>query len=105
VYQIGLPCFSARGIGTPILLSTERLHEIFKQTPVVAYRRSPNLRDLLVRAKLNNPCQQTPLNPTILLALSAATPNTDVSFAHTLTMEEQATHLATLGNRGKSSSK
>ena len=39
----------------PILHSTERLHEIFKETPVVAYRRSPNLRDLLVRAKLKNP--------------------------------------------------
>ena len=39
----------------PILKSTERMHEIFKETPVVAYRRSPNLRDLLLRAKLNNP--------------------------------------------------
>ena len=35
----------------PILHSTERLHDIFKETPVVAYRRSPNLRHLLVRAK------------------------------------------------------
>ena len=39
----------------PILHSTERLHEIFKETPVVAYRRSPNLRDILVRAKLQSP--------------------------------------------------
>ena len=39
----------------PILYSTERLHEIFKETPVVAYRRSPNLRDLFVRAKPKNP--------------------------------------------------
>ena len=39
----------------PSLHSTERLHEIFKETPVVAYRRSPNLRDLLVRATLQNP--------------------------------------------------
>ena len=38
----------------PILQSTERLHEIFKETPVVAYGRSPNLRDVLLRAKLNN---------------------------------------------------
>ena len=30
------------------------IHDIFKETPVVAYRRSPNLRDLLVRAKLQN---------------------------------------------------
>ncbi|XP_078374508.1 uncharacterized protein LOC144658057 [Oculina patagonica] len=34
----------------PILHSTERLHEIYKEPPVVAYRRSPNLRDQLVRA-------------------------------------------------------
>ena len=34
----------------PILDSTERLHNIFSETPVVAFRRSPNLRDLLVRA-------------------------------------------------------
>ena len=39
----------------PILHSTGRLHDIFKETPVVAYRRSPNLRDLLVGAKLQNP--------------------------------------------------
>ena len=55
----------------PIIHSTERLHDIFKETPVVAFRCSPNLRDLLVRAKLQN--QEPPLNPTILLALSAAT--------------------------------
>ena len=36
----------------PILHSTERLKNIFKEVPVVAFRRSPNLRDLLVRAKL-----------------------------------------------------
>ena len=34
----------------PILDSTERLHNIFSETPVVTFRRSPNLRDLLVRA-------------------------------------------------------
>ena len=39
----------------PILHSSERLSEIFKETPVVAYRRSPNLRDLLIRAKLKTP--------------------------------------------------
>ena len=38
----------------PILYSTERLHEIIIETPVVAYRCSPNLLDLLVRAKLKN---------------------------------------------------
>ena len=37
----------------PILDSTERLHNIFSETPVVAFRRSPNLRDLSVRAKNN----------------------------------------------------
>ena len=46
----------------PILHSSERLSEIFKETPVVAYRRSPNLRDLLVRAKLKTP--NTTLNTT-----------------------------------------
>ena len=40
-----------------ILHSTDRLHEIFKETPVVAYRRSPNLRDLLVRANPANATQ------------------------------------------------
>ena len=37
------------------------LRKIYKETPVVAYRRSPNLRDLLVRAKLRNPAN-TALN-------------------------------------------
>ena len=41
-------------MGCCILHSTERLHEFFKETPIVAYRRSPNLPDLLVRAKLKN---------------------------------------------------
>ena len=36
--------------------------------------------------------QKSPLNPTILLALSAATLNMDVSLAHTLIMKEQTTH-------------
>ena len=38
----------------PILNSTDRLQKIFKDKPFIAYRRSPNLRDLLVRAKLKN---------------------------------------------------
>ena len=46
----------------PIFHSSERLSEIFKETPVVAYRRSPNLRVLLVRAKLKTP--NTTLNTT-----------------------------------------
>ena len=46
----------------PILHSSERLSEIFKETPVVAYRRSPNLRDLLVRAKLKTQ-HDTKYNP------------------------------------------
>ena len=32
----------------------QNAYKIFKETPVVAYRRSPNLRDLLVRPKLKN---------------------------------------------------
>ena len=43
----------------PILDSTERLHSIFSETAVVAFRRSPNLRDLLVRAKLKSPENNT----------------------------------------------
>ena len=35
-----------------ILHSIERLKNIFKEVPVAAFRRSPNLRDLLVSAKL-----------------------------------------------------
>ena len=38
----------------PILQSTERLRNMFKEVPVVASFRSPNRRDLLVRAKLAN---------------------------------------------------
>ena len=44
----------------PILHSTERLHEIFKDTPT--YRRSRNLRELWVRAKLQNPATATQPN-------------------------------------------
>ena len=32
-----------------------RVQKIFTDKPFIAYRRSPNLRDLLVRAKLKNP--------------------------------------------------
>ena len=38
----------------PLLHSSDRCKEIFKETLVVGYRRSPNLRDLLVRAKLKS---------------------------------------------------
>ena len=38
----------------PILHSTNHLQKIFKDVPFMAYRRSPNLRDLLVRARLKN---------------------------------------------------
>ena len=38
----------------PILQSTERLRNIFKEVPVVPFCRSPNRHDLLVRAKLAN---------------------------------------------------
>ena len=34
--------------------ASDRCKAIFEETPVVAYRRSPNLRDLLVRAKLKS---------------------------------------------------
>ena len=38
----------------PILNASERLQKIFKETPVVAYLRSPNLSDLLVRATVKD---------------------------------------------------
>ena len=55
----------------PILHSTERFHEIFKETPVVAY----DVHQIFVtyRFARNFRTQEPPLNPTILLALSAAT--------------------------------
>ena len=65
----------------PILHSTERLHEIFKETPVVAYVHQISVTYWFGQ---NFRAQQPPLNPTILLALSATTPNMDVSLAHTL---------------------
>ena len=34
-----------------ILPSSNRCKDVFKQPPFVAYRRSPNLRDLLVKAQ------------------------------------------------------
>ena len=84
----------------PLLHSTEPLHEIFKETPVVAY----DVHQIFVTYKFarNFRTQEPPLNPTILLALSAATPNMDVSLAHTLIMKEQTTHLTILGKYEKS---
>ena len=35
----------------PLLHSSDRFKEIFKETPVVVYRRSPNLRDLFKKSK------------------------------------------------------
>ena len=35
-----------------ILLSSKRCREVFKHPPIVAYRRTSNLRDILVKAKL-----------------------------------------------------
>ena len=47
-----------------LLLSSNRCKTVFQQLPVVAFRRSPNLRDLLVKAKLpsnlTNPHPQLP---------------------------------------------
>ena len=87
----------------PILHSTERLHDIFKEAPVVAYRRSPNLRDLLVRAKLQNPGTTT--KPNHSFGTFRCNSKMDVSLAHTLIMKEQTIHLTTLGKYEKSNSK
>ena len=47
-----------------LLLSSDRCKKVFPNLPVVAFRRSPNLRDLLVSAKLSsnstNPQPQLP---------------------------------------------
>ena len=37
-----------------ILISSPRCYDVFKAAPIVAYRRSSNLSDFLVRAKLRN---------------------------------------------------
>ena len=60
----------------------------FEEVHVVAFRRSPNLRDLLVRA-LNSPT--TTAHPSPLPAHSAATPEMAASPAYTLTLEKNHT--------------
>ena len=40
-----------------ILISSPLCHNVFKAAPIIAYRRSSNLSDFLVRAKLRNPRQ------------------------------------------------
>ena len=42
-----------------ILSSSPRCANVFKATPLVAFRRTNNLSDLLVSAKLRNPTQKT----------------------------------------------
>ena len=50
-----------------LLRSSDRCKKVFPNLPVVAFRRSPNLRDLLVSAKLSsnstNPHPQLPSGP------------------------------------------
>ena len=48
-----------------ILLSSKRSREVFKHPPIVAYRRTSNLRDILVKAKL--PTITTPNNTSLPL--------------------------------------
>ena len=43
-----------------ILISSDRYRNIFKSVPIVAFRRSNNLTNFLVRAKLRNPLQNIP---------------------------------------------
>ena len=40
-----------------ILVSAQRYFNVFKAAPIIAYKRSNNLSDFLVRAKLRNPTQ------------------------------------------------
>ena len=40
-----------------ILVSAQCYFNVFKAAPIIAYRRSNNLSDFLVRAKLRNPTQ------------------------------------------------
>ena len=40
-----------------ILVLSQRYYNVFKAAPVIAYRRSSNLRGFLVRVKLRNPTQ------------------------------------------------
>ena len=46
-----------------ILLSSKRCREVFKHPPIVAYRSTSNLRDILVKAKL--PTITTPNNTSL----------------------------------------
>ena len=39
----------------PLLQSSERCKDIFKKPPIRAFRRSKNLRDILVKARINKP--------------------------------------------------
>ena len=63
-YNPGLPDI----IGTirkhwPMLQKSERIKDLFDKYPILAYRRSKNLRDILVKAKLKPPREiSTPLN-------------------------------------------
>ena len=46
-----------------LLLSSNRCKKVFQHLPVVAFRRSPNLRDLLVTAKLSSNSANPQLPP------------------------------------------
>ena len=48
----------------PILHTTQRLQKVFPDTPLHAYRRPKNLRDLLVHAELSPPELSTALGST-----------------------------------------
>ena len=70
----------------------------FKEVHVVPFRRSPNLRDLLVRA-LNSPTTTTHPNP--LPAHSVVTPEMATSPAYTLTLEKHHTFSPTQEKQDK----
>ena len=75
--------YKVGGIGRKHL-SSHRCHNIFKAAPIVIFRRSNNLTNFLVRAKLRNPSQNnTPPLPEVffnaaVIVLRAPTYPTDI---------------------------
>ena len=61
-------------------MSSDRCKKVFPHLPVVAFRRSPNLRDLLVSAKLSSNSTNLHSLPALIVAVKIA------PLAHTFPM-------------------